>query len=61
MYMAGTGPKMQQLAGEIADGLLTASITTPGFVRYARGNVAAGAAKAGRSGDDVDVGSTIVA
>ena len=61
MYMAGTGPKMQQLAGEIADGLLTASITTPGFVRYARENVAAGAAKAGRSGDDVDVGSTIVA
>ena len=61
VYMAGTGPKMQQLAGEIADGLLTASITTPGFVRYARENVAIGAARAGRSGDDVDVGCTIVA
>ena len=61
IYMAGTGPKMQQLAGEIADGLLTASITTPGFVRYARKNVVEGAARSGRSADDVDIGSTIVA
>jgi 5,10-methylenetetrahydromethanopterin reductase len=61
IYMAGTGPKMQQLAGEIADGLLTASITTPGFVRYARSNVAVGAARSGRRAEDVDVGSTIVA
>ena len=52
---------MQQLACEIADGLLTASITTPGFVRYARRNVAAGADRVGRSGEDVDVGCTIVA
>ncbi len=61
IYIAGTGPKMQQLACEIADGLLTASITTPGFVRYARRNVAAGADRVGRSGEDVDVGCTIVA
>lgn len=61
VYIAGTGPKMQQLAGEIAEGLLTASITTPGFVRYARENVASGAARAGRSGEDIDVGSTIIA
>ena len=31
---------MQQLGGEIGDGLLTPSITTPAFVRYTRGNVA---------------------
>ncbi len=61
IYIAGTGPKMQQLAGEVADGLLTASITTPGFVLYARRNVAAGAERVGRSGKDVDVGCTIVA
>ncbi len=61
IYIAGTGPKMQQLAGEIADGLLTASITTPGFVRYARKNVAAGAERVGRNGEDIDVGCTIVA
>ena len=61
IYMAGTGPKMQQLAGEIADGLLTASITTPGFIRYAKDNVRIGAARSGRSPDSVDIGSTIVA
>ena len=61
IYMAGTGPKMQQLAGEIADGLLTASITTPGFIRYAKDNVRIGAARSGRSADSVDIGSTIVA
>ena len=39
VYVAATAPKMQQLAGEIADGCLTPSITTPDFVRYSRGNV----------------------
>ena len=51
VYVAATGPKMQALAGEIADGCLTPSITTPAFVRYARKNVAA----------DIDIGCTIIA
>src|ERR671925_137185 len=38
-------------AGEIADGCLTPSITTPAFVRYTRENVDA----------DIDIGCTIVA
>ena len=42
---------MQALAGEIADGCLTPSITTPAFVRYTRGNV----------GADIDIGCTVVA
>jgi 5,10-methylenetetrahydromethanopterin reductase len=61
LYVAGTGPRMQQLAGEVGDGLLTASITTPAFVRYSRGNIAEGAARSGRDPDEVDVGCTIVA
>ncbi|HJU47775.1 MAG TPA: LLM class flavin-dependent oxidoreductase [Gaiellaceae bacterium] len=61
VYVAGTAPLMQQLGGEIGDGLLTPSITTPAFVRYTRGNIEEGAAKAGRSADDVDLGCTIVA
>ncbi len=36
VYVAATAPKMQALAGEIADGCLTPSITTPAFVRYTR-------------------------
>lgn len=61
MYVAGTGPKMQQLSGELADGLLTASITTPDFVTYSRENMAIGAEKAGRDADSLDVGCTLVA
>jgi 5,10-methylenetetrahydromethanopterin reductase len=51
LYVAATAPKMQALAGEIADGCLTPSITTPAFVRYTRENV----------GADIDIGCTIVA
>lgn len=61
LYMAGTGPKMQQSAGEVADGLLTPSITTPAFVRYAAENVRIGAERAGRDPSAVDIGCTIVA
>src|SRR5919106_1498935 len=51
VYVAATAPKMQALAGEIADGCLTPSITTPAFVRYTRDNVQA----------DVDIGCTVIA
>jgi 5,10-methylenetetrahydromethanopterin reductase len=61
IYVAGTGPRMQQYAGEEADGLLTPSITTPGFVRYARENMKQGADKTGRDVDELDLGCTIVA
>ena len=57
VYVGATAPKMQRLAGEIADGLLTPSITTPAFVRYSRDNVAA----AGRDPATIDVGCTVVA
>jgi len=61
LYVAGTGPKMQLMAGELADGLLTPSITTPGFVRYARENLRTGAEAAGRDASEIDLGCTIVA
>jgi 5,10-methylenetetrahydromethanopterin reductase len=61
IYIAGTGPKMQRLAGEVADGLLTASITTPDFVRYSRQNLVEAAGAVGRSADDIDIGCTLVA
>jgi 5,10-methylenetetrahydromethanopterin reductase len=61
VYVAGTAPLMQQLGGEIADGVLTPSITTPAFVRYTRRNIEIGAAAADRSADEVDLGCTVVA
>src|SRR5437016_9630168 len=39
IFVAGTGPVLQKMAGSIGDGLLTASITTPAFVRYSRTNL----------------------
>ena len=48
VYVAGTAPMMQQIGGEIGDGLLTPSITTPDYVRYTAGNIREGAAKSGR-------------
>jgi 5,10-methylenetetrahydromethanopterin reductase len=51
VYVAATAPKMQALAGEIGDGCLTPSITTPAFVRYTRENVQA----------DIDIGCTVIA
>jgi 5,10-methylenetetrahydromethanopterin reductase len=61
VYVAGTAPLMQQLGGEIGDGLLTPSITTPAFVRYTAGNIRDGAAKSGRQAENVDLGCTILA
>jgi 5,10-methylenetetrahydromethanopterin reductase len=61
IYVAGTGPRMQRYAGEEADGLLTPSITTPGFVRYSRENMRHGAEAAGRDADQLDLGCTVVA
>ncbi len=61
VYVAGTGPRLQRMAGEIADGLLTPSITTPEFVRRSRRNLAQGATRTGRDADAIDLGCTIVA
>ena len=60
VYIGATGPVLQRLAGSIADGLLTASITTPGFVQYSRQMMEEGARKAGRNPADLDLGSVIV-
>ncbi len=60
IYFGATGPVLQRMSGEITDGLLTASITTPGFVRYAREKMEEGAARAGRDPGSLDLGSVIV-
>ncbi len=61
LYVGGTGPRMLRLAGAAADGLITASITTPEFVRHACAAAAEGAREAGRDPGSLDVSSVIVA
>src|SRR6201984_1347449 len=60
IYVAGTGPVLQKMSGSVGDGLLTASITTPAFVRYSRKNMEEGANKAGKNPSQLVLGSVIV-
>src|SRR5437016_4464140 len=60
VYVAGTGPVLQKMAGSVGDGLLTASITTPAFVRYSKKNLEEGARKAGKDPASLILGSVIV-
>jgi 5,10-methylenetetrahydromethanopterin reductase len=60
IYVAGTGPVLQKNSGVYGDGLLTASITTPAFVRYARRNMEEGAKKAAKDPSRLVLGSVIV-
>lgn len=60
VYIGATGPVLQKMAGARADGLLTASITTPNFVRYARKHMEEGAGGAGRDPARLDLGAVIV-
>jgi 5,10-methylenetetrahydromethanopterin reductase len=60
IYIAGTGPVLQKMSGSLGDGLLTASITTPAFVRYSKKNMEEGARKAGRDPSKLILGSVIV-
>jgi 5,10-methylenetetrahydromethanopterin reductase len=60
IYIAATGPVLQKMAGSVGDGLLTASITTPDFVRYSRKNMEDGARKIGKDPSKLVLGSVIV-
>jgi 5,10-methylenetetrahydromethanopterin reductase len=60
MYIGATGPVLQRLAGSHSDGLLTASITTPAFIRLSRQNMEVGARKAGKDPGSLDLGAVIV-
>ena len=61
VYIGATGPLMQKLAGEIADGLMLPGLTSPGFVRLALRNLGEGFAKAGKAKpDDYPVGAVIL-
>jgi 5,10-methylenetetrahydromethanopterin reductase len=60
IYVAGTGPVLQRISGVVGDGLLTASITTPAFVRYSRQNMEEGGRQAGKDPRKLVLGSVIV-
>jgi 5,10-methylenetetrahydromethanopterin reductase len=54
IYIGATGMQMMQLAGEIADGVVLNYLVSPSYNNEAMENLQIGAAKAGRSVDDLD-------
>lgn len=54
IYVGATGMQMMELAGEIADGVVLNYLVSPSYNARALESLAAGAARAGRSVDDVD-------
>jgi 5,10-methylenetetrahydromethanopterin reductase len=54
IYIGATGPKMLELAGEIADGVVLNYMVSPSYNDDAMERLEAGARRAGRSIEDVD-------
>ena len=56
VFLAAVGPAMTRVAGEVADGLITHPFTTERYLREVTlPTLAEGAARAGRSRDDLEV------
>jgi len=55
IFIGTWGPKMCQLAGELAQGVKSDGLWNPDYVRILRDNIAIGAARAGRSPDEVEI------
>ncbi|HCV33237.1 MAG TPA: LLM class flavin-dependent oxidoreductase [Acidimicrobiaceae bacterium] len=54
IYIGATGDRMLELTGEIADGVVLNYLVSPEYNRRAMDRLADGAARAGRSIDDID-------
>jgi 5,10-methylenetetrahydromethanopterin reductase len=54
IYVGATGPKMLELAGEIADGVVLNYMVSPSYNDDALRRITSGAGRAGRSVDDID-------
>jgi alkanesulfonate monooxygenase SsuD/methylene tetrahydromethanopterin reductase-like flavin-dependent oxidoreductase (luciferase family) len=53
IYIAGSGPKTLELAGEIADGVILFGTVGDGLLEYTLGHIRRGAKRAGKSLDDL--------
>ncbi len=54
IYIGATGPKMMELTGEIADGVVLNYLVKPSYNEEAMHHLEAGAKRAGRSIDEID-------
>jgi 5,10-methylenetetrahydromethanopterin reductase len=54
IYIGPTGPKMMELSGEVADGVLINGLLSTDYTRWAVDRIKSGVAKAGRDFDAID-------
>lgn len=54
VYVGATGPRMLELTGQIADGVVLNYVVSTDYIRGAVAQVSAGAARAGRDPGDID-------
>lgn len=59
VYVAGRGPLVLEVAGEVADGALVGGLCTPAGIGYALDCIRRGAARRGRDARDLDIGSWV--
>lgn len=59
LIIGATGPRLLQLAGEMADAAILPTFTTPAFVRYAAAEIRKGAERVGRSPADIPIGASL--
>lgn len=59
IYVASRGPKIFEMAGQIADGVLMGSFATKGGVNYAREHIGRGLEKAGRDWSDITLAAWV--
>ena len=55
IYVAARGPRLLQLAGVVADGVIVGSLTSEEGLRYVLGNVELGLERSGRGMDELEV------
>ncbi len=60
IYFGSTAPRMLRLAGQVADGVILNSISTPAYVRFAKRMIAEGARSVGRDPSKIEIGHTII-
>jgi 5,10-methylenetetrahydromethanopterin reductase len=59
VVIVARGPKILELGGRLADGVMVASMASPAAVRWGIGHIATGARRAGRALDTVELSSMV--
>jgi 5,10-methylenetetrahydromethanopterin reductase len=60
IYFGSSAPRMLELAGRVADGVILNSISTPEYVTFARERIADGANSVGRDPSRIEIGHSII-